>query len=215
MTLPALRTRLRRDLHDEDPTNQRWTDAELDRHLLRTVQEVSLAAPREAKAALTAPGGTRTLSIAALTDRVDIEAVEYPMGRYPPSYVAYSLWDQELTLLTETVPAAGEQVLVYYGRSHLVDATSSTLPPALEEIVLLGAAAYAALEWANFAINRVNVGGSESWRAYLAWAQDRLAAYHKALARLSRKNAVRVRRLYSPASVSGGLPGRHTVGPPG
>lgn len=212
MTLPALRTRLRRDLHDEDPANQRWTDAELDRHLLRAVQEVSLAAPREAKATLMAPGGTRTLSVAALGDRVAIEAVEYPTGRYPVSYVAYSLWDQELTLLTEDVPAAGAQVTVYYGRLHAVDATSSTLPPTLEEAVLMGAAAYAALEWANFAINRVNVGGSETWRAYLAWGQERLAAYHKALARLARKNVVRVRRLYRAAEP---LPGRHTVGPPG
>jgi hypothetical protein len=83
---------------------------------------------------------------------------------------------------------------------HTVDGTSSTLPPALEEVAVMGASAYATLAWANFAINRVNVGGAEAWRSLYTWGQERLAAFGRALARHSKRNTVRVRRLYIPAS---------------
>jgi len=66
--------------------------------------------------------------------------------------------------------------------------------------VATGAAAYAALEWASFATNRVNVGGQDVWRDYLTWGQERLAEFERALAGHGRRNAVRVRQLYRPAT---------------
>jgi hypothetical protein len=66
-------------------------------------------------------------------------------------------------------------------------------------VVATGAAAYAAIEWASFATNRINVGGDDVWRQYLTWGQERLAAFARALAKHGRTNAVRVRRLYTPA----------------
>ncbi|HEX77497.1 MAG TPA: hypothetical protein G4O03_03675 [Dehalococcoidia bacterium] len=198
MNLTEMRTRLRRDLHDEDANNYRWTDDELDRHIGRAVRELSLAAPREAKATLTTTAGSRELSIASLSDLVNIEAVEYPAGKYPALYVRFSLWGDTLTLLTDRVPGDGEAVYVYYGKMHTLDATSSTIPPHLEELVATGAAAYAAIEWSSYATNRVNLGGEDTWRGYLTWGQERLSAFLKGLAEQGRKNAVRVRQLYRP-----------------
>jgi len=77
-----------------------------------------------------------------------------------------------------------------------LNADSSTLPAKLEDLVALGAAAYAAMEWASFATNRVNLGGADTWRNHLTWGQDRLAAFMKGLAKHSKKNTVRVRQLY-------------------
>jgi len=200
MTLPILRARLRRELHDEDAAAYRWTDAELDGHLEHAVRELSVAAPLEAKADLTASGTSRTLSLASLGGLVAVEAVEYPTGQYPPVYTPFSRWASDLALLVDAVPASGATVAVYYGKMHTVDATSSTLPSALEEAAVTGAAAYAALAWASFAINRVNVGGADTWRSLYTWGQERLAEFGRGLARHSRRNAVRVRRLYIPAS---------------
>src|SRR3990172_4682126 len=53
MDLTQMRARLRKDLHDEDSANYRWTDGELDRHVQRTVRDFSLALPLEAQATLT------------------------------------------------------------------------------------------------------------------------------------------------------------------
>ena len=146
----------------------------------------------------TTTAGSRELSIASLSDLVVIEAVEYPVAKYPPSYVRFSVWGNTLTLLIDQVPGDGEEVYIYYGQLHILDASGSTIPSPVEDLVATGAAGYAAVEWASFATNRVNVGGDETWRNYLIWGQDRLAAFMQGLARHSRKNAVRVRRLYRP-----------------
>jgi hypothetical protein len=199
MNLHDMRARVRRDLRDEEPANQRWRDAELDRHIARAVQEASLAAPRDVKATLTTTAGSRDLDISGLTGRVSIDAVEYQTGQFPPSYARFSVWGNTLTLLVDAVPAGSEQVAVYYGALHTLDATSSTLPAALEDAVATGAAAHAALAWASFATNRVNVGGEETWRNYLVFGQERLAAFTQALAAHGRQGAVRVRHLYMPA----------------
>ncbi len=200
MNLSEMRTRVRQDLHDEDPTNQRWTDDELDRHIERAVRELSLAIPLEAKASPATSEGSRDISLASLSDLVAVEAVEYPVDKYPPSYVPFSLWAGTLTLLVDATPPGGQSVNIYYGKMHTLDATTSTIPPHLEELVATGAAAYAALEWASFATNRINVGGQDVWRQYLTWGQERLAVFSRALAKHSRRNAVRVRRLYTPAT---------------
>ncbi len=200
MDLNEMRDRLRSDLHDEDLTNQRWTDAELDRHIQRTVREFSLSVPLEAKTTLAATPDSRDLSITGLADLVAIEAVEHPVGDYPPAYVPYSVWLSTLTMLIDSSPGSAEDVNVYYTKLHPLDATTSTLPARLEDVVATGAAAYAALEWASFATNRVNVGGQDVWRDYLTWGQQRLAEFQKALARHGRRNAVRIRRLYRPAT---------------
>jgi hypothetical protein len=200
MDLATMRALVRRDLHDEDASSYRWTDDEIDRHIARAVKELSLAVPLEAKATLTTTEGSRDLSLASLTGLVAVEAVEYPVGEYPPSYAPFSNWGGTLTLLVDATPLAAQEVSVYYGKLHTLDASTSTVPAALEDVVATGSAAYAALEWATFATNRVNVGGPDVWRQYLVWGQERLAAFARELARRGRRAGVRVRRLYRPAA---------------
>ena len=199
MDLPTMRTRARRDLHDEDAQNYRWTDDVLDRHIQRSVEEVSVASAREVKATLTTTADSRELSLSTLTDLISIEAVEYPTSKYPPEYVRSSVWAGTLTMLVNSAPGGGENVWVYYGKIHTLDATSSTLPTYLEDLVATGATAYAAIEWSSFATNRINVGGEQVWRQYLTWGQDRLASFMSRLAQLSNKSSLHARSLYTPA----------------
>jgi hypothetical protein len=208
MNLSAMRALVRRDLHDEDSNAYRWSDDELDRHIERAVREASLASPVEAKAVLTTTADSRDLSLASLADRVVVEAVEYPTGQYPPAYVAFSIWGDTLTLLVDIAPVSEEDACVYYAKLHTLDDSGSTLPAALEDVVATGAAGYAALEWASFATNRVNAGGSDTWRDYLIWGEQRLASFSSALARYGHRSAVRVRRLYTPAVAAEGQAGR-------
>ena len=202
MDLSEMRARVRRDLRDTDAANERWSDDDLTRHIERALQELSLAAPLEATATLTTSAGSRDLDVSALAGRVAIDAVEYPTGQYPPAFAPYALWGDTLTLQIEGAPGGGESVAVYYSKLHALDEASSTLPAALEDLVATGAGAYAALEWASFATNRVNVGGAETWRHYHIWAQERLAAFARALAKHGRERRVRSRQLYRPADGS-------------
>lgn len=198
MTLSEMRARLRKDLHDEDSENYRWSDATLDRHIERAVREASLSVPLEAKTVLQTTASSRELSLASVADLVSVEAVEYPVGYHPPRYVRFSLWSDTLTLLIEAVPGEGEDVNLYHTKLHTLDGTGSTIPLRLEDLAATGGAAYAALEWASFATNRVNVGGDETWRNYLVWGQEQLSRFAQGLARHARRNAARSRRLYRP-----------------
>ena len=198
-TLLTLRGLLRRELHDEDAANYRWTDNELDRHLLRAVRELSLVLPREQKTTLTTTAGSRDVSIATLVDVVRIEAVEYPVGVWPPVYVQYSVWETALTLLVDGAPGGVENLYVYWGKVHTVDVTTSTLPTTAEDAVVTGGGAYAALEWASFATNRANVGGPSTWRNYQVWGDSRLEDFRAALARFGSAGRVRLAVMYGPA----------------
>ncbi len=200
MDLGTLRARLRADLHDEDGAGARWSDDTLDRHIARAVQELSLAAPREAVATLSTSAGSREVSIASLDDRVSIEAVEYPAGQYPAAYADFSVWGDTMTLLTPSTPVAGEDVVVRYGALHTLDEDGTTIGERLVDLVATGAAAYAAIEWASFATNRINAGGDDTWRHYHTWGQERLAAFSKGLAKHGRERGLRARRLYVPAT---------------
>ena len=195
-TLEEVRARVRRDLHDEDSNSYRWSDDALDRHIARALAEVSQVAPHEKTAAMQTTAGRRELSLESLADRVIIEAVEYPAGDYPPTRVLFSVWGDTLKLHVTPPPDDSKSVTVYYGALHRLDDASSTLPEGLEEILITGAAAYAAMEWANYAVNRLNVGGQDVWRQYLTWAEERLAAFESQLARTGRRSGVRARSLF-------------------
>lgn len=202
MNIADMRRLVRRDLHDEEAADYRWSDAEVDRHLQHAVRELSLSVPLQATASLVTVDGSRDVALGTLADLIRVEAAEYPAGRYPPSYVRFSVWGDILTLHVDAAPGGGEAVRLYYLTLHTLDAGSSTIPAHLEDVVAMGAGGYAALEWASFATNRVNVGGPQAWRHFLAWGKERLRLFHATLARLSATNAVRSRQLYVP-SVAG------------
>ena len=197
-TIATVRALVRKDLHDEDASNYRWADAVLDRHIGRAVNEYSIAAPLEQKSTLTTTAGSRDLSVASLANLIDIEAVEWPVGQFPPARVAWSQWQTTITLDSVNAPAGVENVYVYWLKMHTLDGSSSTLPVAHEELIIEGAAGYAALDWTSFATNRLNTAGDDVWGRYKAVADERLRRFRADLVRLGRANAVRQRRMYTP-----------------
>jgi hypothetical protein len=197
MNLSDIRTVVRRDLHDEDSANYRWTDDELSRHIQHAVKEFSVSLPLEQKAQLATVSGSREINIAALTNRIAIEAVEYPLGRFPAEYQRFALWGDMITLLGDCIPD-GSNCTVFYGKIHTLDSTTSTLPVHHEDVVVAGAAGFAALEWAVFTINHVNTGGNETAKEFLNWGKLRLEDFRWELKKLSSFNRVRVSTLYEP-----------------
>jgi len=195
MELNTMRTIVRRDMKDEDPGNYRWSNDELDRHIAHAVKEFSEAVPLPAKATLPTTPGSRVIDISSLTDRVMVEAVEYPVGKFPPRYQRFALWGHVLTLFGDEVPD-GSNCNVYYGILHTLDAEGSTIPTKHEDLVAIGAEGYAAIEWANYAINRVSVGGTGTPREFLTWGNERLKQFKSELKRLGRGSRVRIRQLY-------------------
>ena len=193
MNIADMRNRVRRDLRDDDPADRRWSDDELDGHVNHAVHDLSLAAPHETVAAV---AGSREVALTALRGLLDVEGVEYPVNLHPARFVPFSRWGSSLTLQIDTPPARGDQLRVYYTKLHTLDAASSTVPAHLEDTVGMGAAAYAALAWAGYAVNRVNLGGEGTARRYRLWGNQRMEAFQLALGRLAARRGVRVRRMY-------------------
>ena len=197
MTLTEMRAIVRRDLRDEDAANYRWSDDELDRHIAHAVKEFSEAIPYEQKATKATTSGSREIDISTITSRIILQAVEYPIDKFPKRYQRFALWGDTLTFLGDEVPD-GSNAYIYYGKLHTLDAATSTIPTQYEDLVAAGAAGYAALEWAAYAINRVNIGGTITPGEFQTWGKERLNYFKAELKRLGRRNRVRVRSLYKP-----------------
>ncbi len=197
MNLTEMRIIVRRDLHDEDANNYRWTNDELDRHIAHAVKDFSEALPLEQKATKATTSGSREIDVSSITGRIMVEAVEYPVGRFPRRYQRFALWADAVTLLGDEVPD-GSNAYIYYGKLHTLDASSSTIPTRHEDLIAVGAGGYAAVEWAVYAINRVNVGGISTPKELLNWGQEKLDYFRQELKRLGRRNRVRIRSLYKP-----------------
>jgi hypothetical protein len=198
MNLTEMRTTIRRDLKDEDTANYRWTDGELDRHIAHALAEVSQASPVEAVATLATTSGNREIDISSLSEHIMVQAVEYPVDKFPREYQRFSLWADTLTLLGDKMPDGGDAKL-YYGKQHTLNAETSTLPATLENLLAIGAEGFACLEWASFTINRINTGGADTAGQFEAVGQARLDFFRKELRKLGRKNRVRLSGLYIPA----------------
>ncbi len=188
---------VRQDLHDEVSAAYRWTDAELTRHINRTVKEYSEALPLEQKATLATTAGSRDVTITSLTSRIMIQAVEYPIGQFPARFQRFAYWNEVLSLVGLDVPNGGN-CYVYYGKLHTLGATS-TIPTAHEDLVAGGAAGYASIQQAGYAINQVNTGGITTPDNWESWGQKRINLFRAELKRLGKTNKVRVRQLYTPA----------------
>jgi len=197
MNLTDMRTIVRRDLHDEDSENYRWTNDELDRHITHAVKDLSEAIPLEQKAIKATTSGSREIDVSNITDRVTVEAVEYPVDNFPKRYQRFSLWADTLTLLSEEVPD-GSDACVYYGKLHTLDVSTSTIPAVHEDLVATGACGYAAVEWSVYAVNRVNVGGMTVPNDFIKWGREKLNTFRKELRRLGRNHRVRMHSLYKP-----------------
>ena len=197
MNLVDMRVIVRRDLHDEDDGNYRWTNDEIDRHIAHAVKEFSEAVPLEVKAALATTNESREIDVSSLTNRIMMQAVEYPIDEFPKRYQRFSLWNDKVTLLGDLIPD-GSNANFYYGKLHTLAVGSSTIPAMYEDLISLGATGYAAVEYAAYAIDRVSVGGKATPVVALGWGKDRLYQFRAELKRLGRKNKVRVRSLYKP-----------------
>lgn len=196
MNLTEMIALVRKDLHDEDSNNYQWSDTELTRHINRAVSEFSEKVPLPAKATLPTTADSRELDISSLTNRVMVEAIEYPLDMTPPGFQRFSIWGDTLTIISGSEPD-GSNCHIYYGTLHTLDANGSTIPAKYEDLIATGACGYAAMEWAVYAINRVNVGGTMSPREYRLWASERLGVFQERLDRLGRRQRVRDQQLFT------------------
>ncbi|MBE9512490.1 MAG: hypothetical protein IMY77_00280 [Chloroflexi bacterium] len=195
MNISEMITLVRRDLKDET-TPYQWSDDELSRHINHALGELSERVPLPAKATLPTVSGSREVDISSLSNRVMVQAVEYPVDESPARYQRFSIWGDALTIISGPEPN-GSDCYVYYGTLHTIDANGSTVPDKYEDLVATGACGYAAISWAAFSINKVNIGGKMTADEYRAWGNERLVIFRERLKQLGRRQRLRTQQLFT------------------
>lgn len=82
-TIDDIRARLRLDLDDSDPANERWSNSQLDRHIAHALRLLSEALPRQRKSTLATVAGSRDLDISTLVPRIEVVAVHLDQHPHP------------------------------------------------------------------------------------------------------------------------------------
>jgi len=119
------------------------------------------------------------------------------VDKFPKRYQRFALWGDTLTILGDELPD-GSNAYIFYGKLHTLDTSSSTIPAKFEDLIAIGAEGYAAVEWAVYATNRVNVGGGTALGQFFNWGRDKLRHFETELKRLGRRSRIRVSSLYKP-----------------
>lgn len=187
--LSDLRNLVRKDLHDEDGSSYRWSDAVLDRHIGRALAELSAVSPRTATTTINAGAGVREYDlslIAGLAGRPEaVVTVEWPYDAaapaYPANVVPFRVFAGRLYLLVEQAPATGDVIRLGYTLPHVLSESEKTLAADDEPLLALGAAAYAALEREAFAVERITPSGRTA-EEYRSWGERAVVRFQAALA---------------------------------
>jgi len=198
-TLAELIDRLEAELKDSG--NSVWSATELTAHIRRALGQVSQAAPRLLDALLETADGVYEYSLAELDGFLWLTDCWYPWDPAAPTCPAPrpARWglvkERTLGIVSDTRPdgAAEHRIRVFYCAAHTIagldGAEAGTLDATTEDLVLLGASAYAALQRSQDGVTRVWPGAG-AVEQLSAWGEQRLAHYNAALEALRRHNVL-------------------------
>jgi len=195
MDLNNMRALVRCDLKDEDSSNYRWQDNEIDRAIQRAVAELSRQLPREMKSVVSTVNGSRDIDISALADRVTVDRVEFPAGEIPRRFQRFVVYANSITL-TGDAGGNGDNCNIYWSKLHTLDNNTSTIPGYLEDVLALGAAAYAVLAQAQYRTDIAGIGGERADSDYQSWGEAMLKEFKSRLRRFGRERKLKQSTLY-------------------
>lgn len=193
-----MKTLVRRDLKDEDSSNYRWQDNEIERAISRALYDLSRAVPREMKSTIATTDGSRDIAISTLTDRVSVDRVEFPIlpsGRTPRQFQRFTVYQDTITLIGDA-EGDGEDCYVYWSKVHTLDGSTSTIPTYLEDVLALGAAAYAVLAQAQYRTDAADFGGERADTDYQSWGRNMLKEFKDQLKRYGKGRKLKIIQFY-------------------
>ena len=195
-TLTEMRADVRRDLKDEVAAGYRWSDDEIDRAIEKAVLVYSSYCPlMQLDATIHTVDQGNTVSLATLTERIDVVKVEHPIDNQPYQSRRFKVWGDMLTF-QDGYLGDGGVCNIYWLKKHTLS-TTSTIPSAHDHIIAVGAVAFAVSSQAQYQVNLANTGGQAVNKDYSSWARAAFEAFYKLL-----QNA----RSYSPGKlVTGAL----------
>jgi hypothetical protein len=189
--------RVREDLQDTDSQNYRWTTDEVEGAIQRAVLEYSIRAPIQQQNDIATTDGSTDLNISSLTDILQVESVEFPLGETPKHLQHFEYWAAKLYMQDE---GDASNARVRWLKKHSLGA-QTTIPAHHEEIIVLGATGYLAMSASANTVDRAFIAGHYGTTSYKAWGIERLTRYDQQLRQVSQAHRVTPRQLYTEDSM--------------
>ena len=185
-------------LDNVDPAvTKEWTPQSLEVLLGEVMADVSKARPYEVKETVTLTvSGKNEVSISSITNLLSISHGEYPVDKDPRDFRNVTVFGDTATFVMSRRPSGSESAYLYCYKLHTITESTSTLPPTLEDLVVLGLAAKAATSKSRKQINRTNIGGGRVPQAQLTWGELAQQRYERGLKAATKQ---RIRVMYSEA----------------
>lgn len=184
------------ELDLDDSGNAVWSTDDIDRAIKRALVQYGEVNPQQIVGTIALAGDGREISLATLTGLSRVVKVWYPYTSTdpedPPSWVRWETWAGTLYIASGAEPANGDTVRVYYHKPQTIEdldaAAATTVSAQDEEVIVLGAGAYAALQQGRSAIAAAGVS-TKTPDHWMKWGLNRMDAFYDAL------SAVRTREL--------------------
>ena len=181
----------------KDTSNTNWSVAELTNHVRRALRAYNRVDPVRTAGALASVAGQREYDLSSLSNLMEVLDVWYPYDDSDPAYLPNRprwclIRRGYLYLDVADAPSgdADEKIRVFYTIPHTVEdldsATETTLDGQGEELVVMGASAFAAQQYGQSLIGTVTVSG---WtpEQLTNWASQRMQAFQAGLEELRRR----------------------------
>jgi hypothetical protein len=197
--LAGYETNARNDLKDLDSSNYLWQTSELDRHIAHAVDDYQRILPLIGSTVFAVASSSSPGPSSPITTRQTFTPpagylwslrVEYPIDQLPPMYRVFrEEWPTAGSLYFPQgdPPTVGDNMKVWYAMAHTVNNSTSTILQEHEEVISLGAVAYAVDAATRYAVGRLNASlwtprGLQAFatlkkQEYNAWLERLRASY--------------------------------------
>ena len=109
--LAYLRNSVREFLQDEDSSDYRWEDNEIESHILAAIEDVSAIVPQEKETLLPVVDGDKEVDISSLKDKFWISRVEFSPDRTDRRWRNWTEWGDYITLKIDFKPSVSAATL--------------------------------------------------------------------------------------------------------
>ena len=185
--LAEMVTKVRTILKDTDESDQRFEDSELEQSVSLAVSDYSQYSLLQTSDTVSTSNGSREIDVSGIDEAanlISVDKLEFPIDETPRVYTPFKRY---LLVLTMTKAVGDDNdCRVYYSVMHTLSASVNTIPAPHDDLIALGAAAYAALSEAQFQTDKANFGGENVDRDYLKWGVSMMAEFKARLKRLNR-----------------------------
>jgi hypothetical protein len=144
--LADLVAQLRTDLGDPSGASPRWSDADLQRAIARSLAAFSRHHPYEQKTTIETTVSDYAISISSLSGLISLDRLEFPIDNKPPYFKPFSIIQSTLFMAEW---GDGTDCYIYWSGNHTLSDASRTYGIKYSDIIELGALAFALEQYAD------------------------------------------------------------------